>query len=157
MNSILWATLGVAIGALGPILYLQWRRRLDGAGDTARTAAVPHRPSPAPSRQPAPAGSLKRQLVRKFHGVTLKPGPHACAAVQALAGQRFLPHEAPTTPLPGCDQAKCLCGYGHHGDRRDREDRRTGWGTFGGFTPSLPEGNRRGQRRDRRARAAPPR
>ncbi|MBL8202366.1 MAG: hypothetical protein JNK40_15470 [Chromatiales bacterium] len=157
MSGILWACLGAAIGLGGPLLLRLWQR---GAADraaalpAARKPARTRTPAPAPARHPpaarSPAG-LNRKQTRKFHGVAVKPGPHACKAAQALVGQRFLPAEAPALPLAACDRDKCQCAYSHHGDRRDREDRRSGWGTFGGFTPSIPGGNRRGKGRDRRS------
>ena len=115
------------------------------------------RPGPAPGADLGPPlaaqspRGLNRKQTRKFHGVSVKPGLHACKAVQELVGQRFLPDEAPAMPLAACDQAKCQCAYSHHGDRRDREDRRSGWGTFGGFAPSIPGGNRRAKSLDRRS------
>lgn len=158
MSGIWWASLGTAIGLGGPLLYhFLWQRGAADRGDPLPTAprettrASPlARPSARTPIAKAPAG-LNRKQTRKFHGVSVKPGPHACPAAQQLAGQRFLPHEAPAMPLAGCDQAKCQCAYSHHGDRRDREDRRSGWGTFGGFTPSIPGGNRRAKSPDRRS------
>ncbi|MEO8224593.1 MAG: hypothetical protein ABI661_07285 [Gammaproteobacteria bacterium] len=155
MYNLYWAALGLAVGLLGPILFMRLRRLPAEADEPARSAPVPRQGQPVPGSPlsagaaPAPV-NLKRQLARKFHGITVKPGPRPCAAVQALASQRFLPEEAPQMPLAGCDQAACQCGYAHHSDRRDREDRRSGWGTFGGFAPSLAEGNRRGTRLERR-------
>ncbi|MEQ1801712.1 MAG: hypothetical protein ABL989_07320 [Gammaproteobacteria bacterium] len=165
MNGILWASLGAIVGILAPLLFRMWQRGATGSADTLPTATAPR-----PARQQAsaraqaaaqstgrhqasakaPAG-LNRKQTRKFHGVSVKPGPHACQAAQDLVGQRFLPDEAPAMPLAACDLTKCQCAYSHHGDRRDREDRRSGWGTFGGFTPSIPGGNRRAKHPDRRS------
>jgi hypothetical protein len=159
MNGMLWAVVGAGIGVLAPFLILFWRRRAADAGDSLPTAVAPRRraatPSaPAKAHGPAkPSGGVKRKLALKFHGVSLRPGPHACQAVQALAGQRFLPQEAPAMPLATCDQQKCQCAFSHHRDRRDQDDRRSGWGTFGGFMPTVPGGNRRGKSRDRRGTA----
>ena len=158
MNGILWATLCTSIGLAAPVLYRLWRQRALDAADSLPTASPPP-PTPTPppvTTQVKPPGrgpgGLKQKLARRFHGISLKPGRHACPAIQGLTGQRYLPEEAPSLPLPGCNQQKCQCTYSHHGDRRDPEERRTGWGTFGGFTPTLSEGNRRGKGRDRRAR-----
>lgn len=160
MSGILWASLGAAIGLGAPLLYHLWQRSVAERADTLPTATratAKARPAgqPAartlPNKAPrAPAG-LNRKQTRKFHGVSVKPCLHACKAVQELVGQRFLPDEAPAMPLAACDQDKCQCAYSHHGDRRDREDRRSGWGTFGGFTPSIPGGNRRAKNPDRRS------
>lgn len=156
MNDLLWAILGTSIGLAALVLYRLWRQRALDAADSLPTARAPARtrtaPAAAPQVQPAGRGpgSLKHKLARRFHGISLKPGRQACPAIQGLTGQRYLSAEAPALPLPGCDQQKCQCVYSHHGDRRDPEERRTGWGTFGGFTLTLSEGNRRGKGRDRR-------
>ena len=42
----------------------------------------------------------------------------ACAAVQALAGRRFLSDEVPKLPLEDCDAAECRCTYRLYDDRR---------------------------------------
>ncbi len=158
MSNLLWTILGVAVGILGALLLLRIRQSRNDALDEAdyppAAAAMPRSGQPSPARPAAPVTGLKAAMARRFHGITLKPGPKACDAVQAFAGKRFLPQEAPQTPVPGCDQATCQCGYAHHSDRRDEEDRRTGWGSFGGFTPSIPEGNRREKRPDRRRKRA---
>ena len=159
MNGILWAILGTSIGLVAPVLYRLWRQRDVDGEESMPTAVAPVRTQTAgmgSALVPAPGrgtGGLRHKLARRFHGTSLKPGRQACAAIQGLCGQRFLPEEAPSLPLAGCDQQKCQCAYSHHGDRRDQEDRRTGWGTFGGFTPTAG-GNRRGKGRDRRARVA---
>jgi hypothetical protein len=157
MSGIWWASLGAALGLGAPFLFRLWQRSAADRADVLPTAA----PSPARTRIPAPASArhppasppagLNRKQARRFHGVSVKPGQQACKAAQDLAGQRFLPDEAPAMPLAACDREKCQCGYSHHGDRRDREDRRSGWGTFGGFTPSIPGGNRRARSPDRRS------
>lgn len=41
-----------------------------------------------------------------------------CAAVQAVAGQRFLSDEVPMLPLGGCDANDCRCTYELFDDRR---------------------------------------
>ncbi len=41
-----------------------------------------------------------------------------CAAVQAVAGQRFLSDEVPMLPLGGCDASDCQCTYELFDDRR---------------------------------------
>jgi len=157
MSGILLTVLGVAIGILAPFLFLRWRQ---GAAEMAEArpagAKRPGSRTSGPNRaqdQARPSGGLKRALALKFHGVSLQPGLEACAAVQGLAGQRFLPAEAPTLPLAGCDQQKCQCAYTHHSDRREPVDRRSGWANFGGFAPTLPEANRRSKDRNRRSRA----
>jgi hypothetical protein len=144
MDGILWTTLGAVIGLAAPFLYIRWRR--SDADEPPAFSAVPSRPA----SRPAAPSNAKRQPPRGYHGVSLKPCKNACDAVQTIIGQRFLSSEAPALPLAGCDRQQCKCTYGHYSDRRDKEDRRTGWGTFGGFVPSLSEGNRRDKGRDRR-------
>jgi len=153
MSGILWTVLGVGIGFLTPVLFLRWRR--GAAASLHSRTSVPNRAQvPTQTKtQARPSGGVKRRLALKFHGVSLKPGLDACTAVQRLAGQRFLPAEAPAMPVSGCDQQKCQCAYTHHGDRREQGDRRSGWGAFGGFSPKLPGANRRGKDRDRRSPA----
>lgn len=153
MSGILWACLGTAIGLLAAFLIRAWAGRTGEAGGTPRSAARQHpkaarirTPVPPPVRSPT---GINRKQTRKFHGVSVRPGLQSCNAVQALGGQRFLPDEAPAMPLAGCDQARCQCSYAHHGDRRDQGERRSGWGSFGGFAPSIPGGNRRGKDQDR--------
>jgi hypothetical protein len=59
-----------------------------------------------------------RKPVRKFHAVSIVPGPRACAAARELNGQRFLSGDAPPLPLKGCGSGNCECRYQHHEDRR---------------------------------------
>lgn len=58
---------------------------------------------------------------RLFHGVSIEPtGTDICPAGAALAGVRFLAHEAPLFPLEGCDRPRsCRCRYLHFEDRRN--------------------------------------
>lgn len=61
----------------------------------------------------------------KYHAVSVRHGANACAAVNKIAGQRFLASEAPDLPLPGCDADECDCRFIHHDDRRSGKDRRS--------------------------------
>lgn len=157
MSGILWIALGVGLGLLTPLLFLRWRRGaaapLDSRTAVPNRAQVPTQTKTKTKGPAPPSGGVKRRLALKFHGVSLKPGVDACRAVQELAGQRFLPVEAPAVPLSGCDQQNCQCAYVHHSDRRERGDRRSGWGSYGGFAPKLPGANKRGKDPDRRSRA----
>ena len=159
MTAMLWGVLGAAIGLGAPYLFKLWQQAAANRADSPPTAVAPRTPLvrrdslPAAQGQSEGPAGLNRKLLRKFHGVSVKPGQHACAAVQALAGQRFLPAEVPAVPLKACDVQKCQCAFSHHGDRRDQEDRRSGWGGYGGFVPSIPGGNRRAKARERRRRA----
>lgn len=55
----------------------------------------------------------------RYRGVQVN-GIHAncCAAVLAVAGQRFLSDEVPMLPLSGCDANDCRCTYELFDDRR---------------------------------------
>jgi len=136
MNQALWISMGIAagvgIGWLVQLLLLRPRRSM----------------IPAPRRLP-PATTPRPKA---FHGVSLNPGPDPCDAVQSVLGRRYLSNDAPTLPLPGCDRQRCGCTYGHYRDRRDTDDRRSGWGTYGGFAAPVAGGNRRSTRPDRRFR-----
>jgi len=47
-----------------------------------------------------------------------RSGRDACESVKKLRHKRFLPAEAPSLPLPGCDAVRCHCRYAHFDDRR---------------------------------------
>lgn len=150
MNQALWISMGIAagvgIGWLVQLLLLRPRRSM--IGDPAGADTGPSPSIPAPRRLP-PATSPRPKA---FHGVSLNPGPDPCDAVQSVLGRRYLSNDAPALPLPGCDRQRCGCTYGHYRDRRDADDRRSGWGTFGGFAAPVAGGNRRSTRPDRRFR-----
>jgi hypothetical protein len=56
---------------------------------------------------------------RPWHAVGVVAGPSACEVARAFRGTRFLSHEAPHVPLPGCpDRGGCRCVYRHFADRR---------------------------------------
>lgn len=64
-------------------------------------------------------GAGKAGKDRRWHAVSVKPGPSACQAAQSGKGQRWLSREAPALPLPGCTRPdRCGCTYQHHDDRR---------------------------------------
>jgi hypothetical protein len=144
MNAYLWASLGAITGLLLSLRYLRRRQNVtDAAGqlDDAPAGRVP-RPAPSPVAKARSRGG--------FQGVTVKPCLDACDAVQAIVGTRYLSREAPALPLAGCDQQRCDCTYRHFSDRRQRGNRRSGWDTFGGFSQTLANGERRDQESDRR-------
>jgi len=64
------------------------------------------------------ANARKRKADRKWHAVTVLPGPKACEAVGAHMGKRYLSTEAPRLPVAGCDAQCCDCRYRHFEDRR---------------------------------------
>jgi hypothetical protein len=56
---------------------------------------------------------------RRWHAVSVKPGPNACNAAVSGKNRRWLSREAPLLPLPGCTRPDtCQCTYNHHDDRR---------------------------------------
>lgn len=153
MSQTVWITmgaaLGVGIGWLLPLLYLRRRRAAADPISTPIAATQVRDPAADPART-ADRRPAAASRARSFHGVSLKPGPDACAAVHTVIDRRYLSNDAPALPLAGCNRERCECTYGHYTDRRDEEDRRSGWGSFGGFAASVPGGNRRDQRPDRR-------
>ena len=61
----------------------------------------------------------KPKTDRRWHAVSVKPGPRACTAATSGQDRRWLSREAPMLPLPGCTQPdSCQCTYAHHEDRR---------------------------------------
>ena len=82
----------------------------------------------------------------KFHAVSIRFAPNACAAAKAMEGRRFLSSAAPKIPLPDCDAEVCECKFKHHADRRARRDRRNAWGhgLIGSSTGSYPKEQRKG-------------
>lgn len=86
-------------------------------------------------------------MATEFHAVSIKSESDACAAVEALEGQRFLSRDALMLPLPDCDSPNCRCTYEHHDDRRvgPRRDSEVGLPSVG------PPGDDQRIRRGRRA------
>jgi len=61
----------------------------------------------------------KPKADRRWHAVSVKPGPRACDAANTARESRWLSREAPMLPLPGCTHPDhCHCTYSHHDDRR---------------------------------------
>lgn len=58
-----------------------------------------------------------------YQCVSIATRTHGCAPACSLAERRFLPAEAPSLPLPGCTQARCICVYLHFEDRRHHQRR----------------------------------
>ncbi len=87
------------------------------------------------AEQRADRAYLKRKLQEKkrqsaaiahnpYAAVSIRPGNSACAAAKALRERRFLPQEAPITPLADCNSPHCDCRYVHYADRRSGDDDR---------------------------------
>ncbi len=83
--------------------------------------------SKKPSKQHNKHLSYQHSQHSPFHCVEAHHSNHFCQAVKAIEGKRFLPTEAPTLPVRGCDNPDCHCDYVHHEDRRC-DDRRTDTG-----------------------------
>lgn len=60
----------------------------------------------------------------RYAAVSIRPGKGACAAAKDLRERRFLPSEAPITPLADCTFRHCECRYVHYADRRSGDDDR---------------------------------
>jgi len=60
-----------------------------------------------------------------YAAVSIRGTPNACERSKQLAGERFLSHERPPLPLPGCDVARCACYFVEYADRRKGHDRRS--------------------------------
>jgi hypothetical protein len=71
------------------------------------------------AKSAGPAALERPQKVPRYNAVEVKPRKNACCeAVRSIAGQRFLPEEAPLVPLPDCDEPNCDCTYRRFDDRR---------------------------------------
>lgn len=140
MGMLTWVLLGVVLGLASPFMVVHLQRRREAA-----RAGVPGKVAPGPS------------VVRPrnpFAGVSVRPCAESpCAAVVALAHERFLAVRAPALPLPGCDRKQCGCRYIRHTDRRAKGDRRDEFAHFGGFQPKAGSDRRR-RRDDRRNKSA---
>lgn len=99
-------------------------------------------------KDPGKGGS--KATDRRWHAVSVKPGPTACNVAAEGRDRRWLSREAPTLPLAGCTRSdRCRCTYQHHEDRRTSEGRRAE--EIDAFTRSAAIANDRRKRRSRRA------
>jgi hypothetical protein len=66
---------------------------------------------------------------KQFSAVSIEPDSRGCCkAVRQLSNKRFLASEAPMLPLDECSQpGNCQCAYKKWPDRREEDDRRTGY------------------------------
>lgn len=87
---------------------------------------------------------------RRWHAVSVKPGPGACNIADNGRDRRWLSREAPMLPLPGCTNPdRCGCTYKHHDDRRSMDRRAEDTDAFARPTRVADE------RRSRKTRRAP--
>jgi hypothetical protein len=100
------------------------------------------RPAPERTRKSvklSPLQITRNEPSRKrrfYFGVSIQPGPHACKSVDKLRSKRYLTHEAPKLPLPGCTQSSCRCSLQPEDDRRVGFDRRgDSFSAFGDYNP----------------------
>lgn len=75
---------------------------------------------------------------------------NCCAAAQAIAGSRFLPHEVPKLPLENCDSANCQCSFKLFNDRRTDPRRASDFG-YDIASELRNSNNRRGRPAGRRS------
>jgi hypothetical protein len=144
MSGFAWAAMGLVLGLALPGAFLLLRQRSLGT-------------APGTGGARGQAGGATPQRVQgrdlgRFRAVAIRPGLECCTASEALAGKRMLGREAPLLPLPDCDQSQCHCTYVHFSDRRAGEDRRSAFGSFGGFGPGTTANKERREVTDRRER-----
>lgn len=130
MTTIIWIVIGMTIGLVSPWIIMHRHRLIAGI---EQGFALPVR------RRRVKFSSK----VNAYHGVTIRPCLHACAAAAEQMGHRYLAIEAPELPLPGCDAGKCDCRYRYHEDRRENEDRRFEIGQISSIDPRSGSRERR--------------
>ncbi|MHB1215661.1 MAG: hypothetical protein ACYCY9_11795 [Thiobacillus sp.] len=108
------------------------------------------RPQGVKRHTPQTVPAAKQGKPGNYHCVEVRGGASACEAVKRLGGSRYLPDEAPSLPIPGCNAQNCTCGYFHHADRRE-DDRRNAYRLWA-FEMSDNQGERRASK-DRRTSA----
>ena len=107
-------------------------------------------------KKPLVAPTARQDTHSSYHCVEVHTGNYACEAAEQLGEVRFLPNEAPSLPLPGCNAPKCTCHFIHYDDRRD-EDRRKTYGEWASIPPDST-GERRaftGRRKSRERTVKP--
>ena len=155
MTTIVLTALVTVVACVGGVLLA----RFLSAGARSRDsecATSPAAPQATGSTTEEPRQSAVRQAPEVisakpvYHAVSIVPGTFDCAAVRDVVDQRFLSTEAPSLPLPDCDNDNCKCRFVQHEDRRSNEDRRDQFATFGGFNPYSADANNRRDKTDRR-------
>jgi hypothetical protein len=83
----------------------------------------------------------------KWHAVTVVLHDTSCATAALCRNVRFLSHEAPSLPLPDCqNRDQCRCVYRH------LEDRRAGLRRTADMSGALPSDTPKSNRREKRGR-----
>lgn len=73
---------------------------------------------------------------KRYYGVSVQPGNNPCKAIEKIRWCRYLTHEAPRLPLPGCKRPECRCFLMPENDRRGGFDRRgDSFTAFGDYDP----------------------
>lgn len=132
--------------------YLRTRRvaaaPAAGRGGPSAKSTRAHARSGAASATERTAATARTAELKAppFAAVEIRIGASACAAAQALGGQRFLASRAPSLPLRDCSEARCRCAFKKLSDRR-LDSRR--W-SDDGISPRLFTAEERREMRDRR-------
>jgi hypothetical protein len=110
MSILMWIIVPVAAGFIVAFIVSRFLDGLEGRRSKYADGTGAFVP---PVRTNAPA---KRRHV--YHGAVMEPGFDSCEAADLLRGERYLPADAPTLPLPDCDKSKCECLIRPSQDRR---------------------------------------
>ncbi|HEX3844880.1 MAG TPA: hypothetical protein VHV80_10990 [Steroidobacteraceae bacterium] len=95
------------------------KARLRGLLGWPEADASEAKKAPVPEKRPGRAS--------RYQAVSIAYPAKCCAAVKALAGQRFLAGNAPALPLPACSLSnQCKCSFQKYDDRRDDNRRLPG-------------------------------
>jgi len=108
---MVWLTVGTTVGVMSPLII--WRLRV-----RARAADTEGLADKATTDE------------NQYAAVSIMPGLITCDAVEKFKGQRILEDDAPSLPVPGCNEAHCQCRFQYHQDRRNGDDRRNPFGTM---------------------------
>lgn len=130
------------------LLFLFKHRFTRGRVRRARRAAMTQAsPSTSTISEEVPHTPIHDQSTsHPYHCVEIVNDKGVCDSAKKLKDKRFLSKDAPTLPLPDCNEAECHCRYLHHEDRRGQtEDRRVDFGVTSELYGVFGEPNRRNQ------------
>ncbi len=141
MNSGWLLLMGFPIG-LAAAWFLV-RRKMAGPFAASRPGSKSSGPVVVTRNEPRPHA-------RHYYGAFVQIGVNPCAAVKAIADQRFLSEDAPRFPLPGCNRDDCRCSMRPQDDRRAGYDRRgDSFSAYGNFEIDR-HSQKRGKKSERR-------